>query len=168
MDEQLEQGTRRSTEKFTEVAISSCNMMRVVPSNVTKMDSDSDACMSDLPHTPVPPPDQPANHPRDTQQATAGEEGPGYGVAGSVDSDVLVFETLVSDNITLILQCQNLQIIDASTTSKLSSGLSTLQTYFHQASEELKTRLAANVVRQPVVLGTIWDFSTNIYQSMFL
>jgi len=134
------------------------------------MDSDS---MSDLSHTPVPPPDQPANHPRDTQQATAGEEGSEYGVAGSpvmetVDSDVLVFETLVSDTITLILQCQNLQIIDASTTSTLSSGLSALQTYFHQASEELKTRLAANVVQQPVVLGTIWDFSTDIYQSMFL
>ena len=129
------------------------------------MDSDSDACMSDLSHTPVPPPDQPANHPRGTQQATAGEEG--SPVVETVDSDVLVFETLVSDNITLILQCQNLQITDASTTSKLSSGLSALQTHFHQASEELKTRLAANVVRQPVVLGTIWDFSTDIYQSMF-
>ena len=83
-----------------------------------------------------------------------------------VESDVSVFETLVSDVTTLMLQCQSLHIVD--TISKLSSGLKALQAYFKQASRELKGKLADTVMQPPGMLGTIWDFTSDIYQSMFV
>ena len=85
-----------------------------------------------------------------------------------VESDVSVFETLVSDVTTLMLQCQSLHIAGVDTISKLSSGLKALQAYFKQASRELKGKLADTVMQPPGMLGTIWDFTSDIYQSMFV
>ena len=85
-----------------------------------------------------------------------------------VESDVSVFETLVSDVMALMLQCQSLHIAGVDTISKLSSGLKALQAYFKQASRQLKGKLADSVIQPPGMLGTIWDFSSDIYQSMFV
>lgn len=87
-----------------------------------------------------------------------------------VESDISVFETLVSDIVTLMLQCQSLHIAsaDVDTIGKLSSGLKALQAYFKQASRTLKGKLAVHVLQLPGMLGTIWDFSSDIYRSMFV
>ena len=88
-----------------------------------------------------------------------------------VESDISVFETLVSDVVTLMLpKCQSLHIAsaDVDTISKLSSGLKALQAYFKQASRALKGKLADHVLQPPGMLGTIWDFSSDIYQSTFV
>ena len=108
-----------------------------------------------------------SDHNSDATKTTASGKGK-VNDPESADPGVLSYEALVSDVVALMFQCQNFRVAGVDTVSKLSSGLRAVQSYFVQASEELKRKLADTMVEQPGVLVTIWDFSTDIYKSMSL